>query len=100
MAHVLEFLNDYTTDRRGDIGSLIRVEAIEAVRIYFMNSPLASRSPIDRDLLSCLFRLASEKLDKVRHQAWLCLQDCWEKAGFEPLQRWAVLEFSLRVMTR
>ena len=34
IAHGLSgFLNDYTTDRRGDIGSLIRIEAIEVARI-------------------------------------------------------------------
>lgn len=87
VTNIFEFLNDYTTDRRGDVGSLIRVEAIHAVKTYLMHSSTASRSPIGKDLLGCLFRLASEKLDRVRLQAWLCLQECWELAQFEPLQR-------------
>ncbi|KAJ5152356.1 Tubulin-specific chaperone D C-terminal [Penicillium capsulatum] len=87
VTHIFDFLNDYTTDRRGDIGSLIRVEAIQAVKTYLSHSPAASRSPIGMKLLGCLFRLASEKLDRVRLQAWLCLQDCWKLTHLEPLQR-------------
>lgn len=87
---VLDFLNDYTTDRRGDIGSLIRVEAVQAVSILLKpNSHLPPSSPVVQSLLGCLCRLASEKLDKVRLQAWLCLQEYWESASvdFPPMQR-------------
>lgn len=85
----LDFLNDYTTDRRGDIGSLIRVEAIKATGILLRGkSAAATRSALDQHLVGCLCRLASEKLDKVRLQAWLSLQDFWESADdFPPLQR-------------
>lgn len=83
----LEFLNDYTTDRRGDIGSLIRVEAIQAVGILLQRES-TSRSPLIQSLVGCLCRLACEKLDKVRLQAWLCLQGFWESArDFPPLER-------------
>ncbi|KAJ5893515.1 hypothetical protein N7495_005206 [Penicillium taxi] len=76
---LLTFLNDYTTDRRGDVGSLIRVEAIQAARV--LQGKLVPRSPLVHDIVGCLCRLACEKLDKVRLQAWLCLQDCvWELA--------------------
>jgi hypothetical protein len=87
---VLDFLNDYTTDRRGDIGSLIRVEAVQAASILLKpDSRLPSRSPVVQSLLGCLCRLASEKLDKVRLSAWLCLQDYWESVSvdFPPMQR-------------
>ncbi|KAJ5315463.1 hypothetical protein N7476_005770 [Penicillium atrosanguineum] len=78
---VIDFLNDYTTDRRGDIGSLVRVEAIQAAGIILQEeSGLASHSTIVQNLVGCLCRLASEKLDKVRLQAWLCLQGFWEFA--------------------
>ncbi|KAJ5656375.1 Tubulin-specific chaperone D C-terminal [Penicillium longicatenatum] len=77
------FLNDYTTDRRGDIGSLIRIEAIEVAKI--LQPKLSSSSPIVFELAGCLCRLACEKLDKVRLQASLCLQDCfWEMVEFNP----------------
>jgi hypothetical protein len=83
----LEFLNDYTTDRRGDVGSLIRVEAIQAVGILIQRASI-SRSPLIQSLVGCLCRLACEKLDKVRLQAWLCLQAFWESAGdLPPLER-------------
>ncbi|KAJ6078960.1 hypothetical protein N7467_008713 [Penicillium canescens] len=84
-ANFIEFLNDYTTDRRGDIGSLIRVEAIQAAGILLQREPGSkSRSPLVQNLVSNLCRLASEKLDKVRLHAWLCLQGFWESAEDMP----------------
>ncbi|KAJ5802960.1 Tubulin-specific chaperone D C-terminal [Penicillium pulvis] len=87
IAHSLPgFLNDYTTDRRGDIGSLIRIEAIEVARILELK--LSPSTPIVFELAGCLCRLACEKLDKVRLQASLCLQDCfWEMVEFNPFDR-------------
>ncbi|CAG7939163.1 unnamed protein product [Penicillium salamii] len=83
----LSFLNDYTTDRRGDVGSLIRVEAIQAVGVLLEREP-TSRSPLIQELVGCLCRLACEKLDKVRLQAWLCLQSFWESAAdLPPIER-------------
>lgn len=89
---VIDFLNDYTTDRRGDIGSLIRVEAIVAAGIILkQESSPSSRSAIFQDLVGCLCRLASEKLDKVRLQGWLYLQSFWESAGLPvALERYLV----------
>ncbi|KAJ5408904.1 hypothetical protein N7509_002787 [Penicillium cosmopolitanum] len=86
-SNVLNFLNDYTTDRRGDIGSLIRVEAIQAAEVLLkQNAGVSPRSQITQDLVGCLCRLASEKLDKVRLQAWICLQGYWESSDFPKLQ--------------
>ncbi|THC97944.1 hypothetical protein EYZ11_002581 [Aspergillus tanneri] len=87
--HITRLLNDYTTDRRGDIGSLIRLEAIQAAKIIFeKDSSPASFTPRIQTIVGCLCRLATEKLDKVRLQAWLCLQSFWETAkDFPPLQR-------------
>ena len=87
--HFIGFLNDYTTDRRGDIGSLLRLEAIEAARIILQKeSGLETRSIRVQKVIGCLCRLAAEKLDKVRVQAWLALQSFWESAeDFPPLKR-------------
>ena len=87
--HFVGFLNDYTTDRRGDIGSLLRLEAIQAAKIILQkDSETGSHSIRAQKVIGCLCRLAAEKLDKVRVQAWLCLQSFWELAeGFPPLQR-------------
>lgn len=86
--HFIRFLNDYTTDRRGDIGSFIRIEAIQAVEIILDRQHGMPRPAYVQDLIGCLCRLAVEKLDKVRFQAWACLQKYWESApDLPPLQR-------------
>lgn len=87
--HFIGFLNDYTTDRRGDVGSLIRLEAIRAAKtILQKGSGLGIRSGRIKKVIGCLCRLAAEKLDKVRVQAWLSLQDFWESAeDLPPLKR-------------
>ncbi|QQK44174.1 Tubulin-specific chaperone D, putative [Penicillium digitatum] len=88
-SNFVEFLNDYTTDRRGDIGSLIRVEAIQAVGILLQRqSNSTPRSTPVQTLVGCLCRLACEKLDKVRLQAWISLQNFWESASdLPPLEK-------------
>src|SRR5690606_39027247 len=85
---IIGFLNDYTTDRRGDIGSHIRIEAIQAVNVTIGSRPLpTSGSSYLQPMVACVARLAAEKLDKVRFQAWLCLQTIWESASdFPPLK--------------
>ncbi|GCB21993.1 tubulin-specific chaperone D [Aspergillus awamori] len=87
--HLVRFLNDYTTDRRGDIGSLIRLEAIQAAKsVLDAGSRLTNQVHGVQNIIGCLCRLAAEKLDKVRVQAWICLQGYWETAnGFPPLIR-------------
>ncbi|KAH8705099.1 putative tubulin-specific chaperone D [Talaromyces proteolyticus] len=79
------FLTDYTTDRRGDIGSFIRIEAIQAVQATFLKKLDKPQQEHIERLLQCLCRLASEKLDKVRFQAWTCLQRYWENTSDLPL---------------
>lgn len=90
------FLTDYTTDRRGDIGSFIRIEAIQAVQAIFEKRLEESQQEHKDRLLRCLCRLAAEKLDKVRFQAWTCLQQYWEHASDLPsLERLALPFLSL-----
>ncbi|EED23257.1 tubulin-specific chaperone D, putative [Talaromyces stipitatus ATCC 10500] len=86
--HIVEFLTDYTTDRRGDIGSFIRIEAIQAVQVILdqtkaQDTADGTSAYIDR-FIGCLCRLAAEKLDKVRFQAWVCLQQYWGDATHLP----------------
>jgi hypothetical protein len=89
---IKEFLNDYTTDRRGDIGSSIRMEAIEAVKVILeLEVTPHSRRPYLKAMIGHIARLAAEKLDKVRFQAWTCLQMFWESsAEFPPLKRYTL----------
>ena len=72
-------LGDYTTDRRGDVGSLIRLEAIDAAAVV-LNKGLLNMS--ERQCMAArLCGLAVEKLDKVRFRAWNCLQANWVVFG-------------------
>ncbi|MCJ1383831.1 hypothetical protein MMC17_006945 [Xylographa soralifera] len=71
---VLNCLQDYTVDQRGDIGSLVRFEAIVAVHTahsYGMFDATAQK----QELVARVCGLAAEKLDKIRFRAWQCLKD-------------------------
>lgn len=77
-------LEDYTTDHRGDVGSLVRVEAINVFHVFSqVMRPRNVVSEGDQILLksnkifAMICGLAAEKLDKVRLQAWKSLQDEW-----------------------
>lgn len=82
---IAEGLDDYTSDTRGDIGSLVRIEAIKATGQVFDYIPWSDipSSTRDPDVTSSwvrdihrfskvfgkVLRLSSEKLDKVRLEA-------------------------------
>lgn len=72
-------LNDYTTDRRGDVGSLIRVEAIDATSVILGKGLLCIRER--QEMAARICGLAVEKLDKVRFRAWNCLRLNWVVFG-------------------
>ena len=74
-------LNDYTTDRRGDVGSLIRLEAIDAIAVVLKKGLLSMRER--QGLAARICGLAVEKLDKVRFRAWNCLQSNWGVFGLD-----------------
>ncbi|RDW79444.1 hypothetical protein BP6252_04082 [Coleophoma cylindrospora] len=64
---ISEGLDDYTTDTRGDIGSLVRVEALNAADRMWQNS--SSNEGLFRSICGKIIRLAAEKMDKVRTEA-------------------------------
>lgn len=76
-------LNDYTINERGDIGSLVRLEALKAVEeawSYDAFSPYSTpeftgKPSVNDPLIAAIFRLSVEKLDKVRMQAFQCLRE-------------------------
>ena len=75
MKALIVCLDDYTTDQRGDVGSLVRTAAIDAVSTV-LKQDLLDLS--DRQILAAkVCGLAVEKLDKVRWRAWSCLQSNW-----------------------
>ncbi|KAK3398238.1 tubulin folding cofactor D C terminal-domain-containing protein [Sordaria brevicollis] len=69
-------LDDYTTNARGDVGSLVRLQAIKATKFLWERlDQLPTNEPFR--VVSALFlrilRLAAEKLDKVRAEAQTAL---------------------------
>ncbi|KAI9705641.1 MAG: hypothetical protein M1836_006397 [Candelina mexicana] len=80
-------LEDYTVDQRGDIGSWIRLAAIDAVTASSKHGA-ADWSSGQNEMFAGVCRLAAEKLDKVRIRAWACLQEAQGRehvatAGFD-----------------
>ena len=77
-------LDDYTTDQRGDVGSLVRIAAVDAFSTVLKKNLL---NLSDRQILAAkVCGLAVEKLDKVRWRAWSCLQSNWHVCamGYRP----------------
>ncbi|KAF2672377.1 hypothetical protein BT63DRAFT_468368 [Microthyrium microscopicum] len=62
---VLIGLNDTTVDERGDVGSLVRIQALDMVEdIWRLHVPFPADT--DETLYSIVLRLSLEKLDRVR----------------------------------
>lgn len=80
---ILDGLNDYTIDQRGDIGSTLRLKSIEAAEAYL--NAMDFGSDYSRRLVQNVTRLAAEKLDKLRLQAWLLLQIFWKRQSDFPI---------------
>ncbi|MCJ1288334.1 hypothetical protein MMC26_007689 [Xylographa opegraphella] len=71
---ILNCLQDYTIDQRGDIGSLVRFEAIVTVHTVHKHGMLVTTRQ-RQELVARVCSLAAEKLDKIRYRAWQCLSD-------------------------
>ncbi|KAH0558993.1 hypothetical protein GP486_004392 [Trichoglossum hirsutum] len=72
-------LDDYSVDSRGDVGSWVRMEAIDAVTMGWESGTLRGENLggekiVEESLISRVARLAAEKLDKLRFKAWKCLR--------------------------
>lgn len=71
-------LDDYTTTARGDVGSLVRMQALKAVQTLWQNISASTgeghwvAASIDALFYSTL-RLSAEKLDRVRPEAQAAL---------------------------
>ena len=68
---ITEGFDDYTTDARGDIGSLVRAEALKAAAtVWSLLSMVPDIGPaLFNKLFPKVLRLAAEKLDKIRAEA-------------------------------
>lgn len=69
MTMIMEGLDDYTTDTRGDVGSWVRLQAIRATEICFKSPMRSFNDEMFLPLRDRIVRLAAEKFDKVRPEA-------------------------------
>ncbi|KAM0716870.1 hypothetical protein Q7P37_006722 [Cladosporium fusiforme] len=67
-------MTDHTIDERGDIGSLVRLQALICVSCFLALNALAPESDNSQLLQSDILRLSHEKLDRVRGRAAACRQ--------------------------
>lgn len=73
--NLLACLRDYTITEKGDVGSLVRMEAIDAVRLALGGLfRTKDENQTRQTIIAKLGALAVEKLDKVRWRAWNCVQ--------------------------
>lgn len=62
-------LNDYTITERGDVGSLVRLEALSVIRLAWTIGALDIGSEWGGKIYTDVLRLSLEKLDKLRVRA-------------------------------
>ncbi|KAI8942521.1 hypothetical protein NX059_000585 [Plenodomus lindquistii] len=75
-------LNDYTITERGDVGSLVRLEALSTVRSAWHTGRLHNEeSGRGKRIYADVLRLSLEKLDKMRVTAAQVLQDSPQREG-------------------
>jgi tubulin-specific chaperone D len=71
-------LDNYRSDQRGDVGSLARLEAVKVVSILLSEVSKKRGAKANhhniQPLVQRLFRLAGEKLDKLRFETWKCIE--------------------------
>jgi tubulin-specific chaperone D len=83
-------LDNYTNDQRGDVGSLARFEAVQAVSTLLQKTmKQQTGKPTHHNikpLIQRLFRLAGEKLDKLRFAAWKCIEIFLRSVGLHSAQ--------------
>ena len=83
---IQECLDDYTIDQRGDIGSLVRMEAIATAQTAIEKDVVLNISQ-RQAMIAKICGLAVEKLDKVRLMAARCLQKNWARFGLASHQQ-------------
>lgn len=68
-------LNDYTITERGDVGSLVRLEALNTIRLAWISGRLCDEDgECAQQMYHDIVRLSLEKLDKMRVKAAHVLQ--------------------------
>lgn len=72
MRPLIDCLNDHTIDSRGDVGSDVRIAAINV--LSETTAPWQWDDAFYREAFGIVYGLAVEKLDKVRGCAWSCIR--------------------------
>jgi hypothetical protein len=77
---IAQGLDDYTTDLRGDIGSLVRIEALKVAALIWRGAKKLGDTGVGifKKLYPRVLRLSAEKLDKVRNEAQRSLANTLE----------------------
>jgi len=69
------------------VGSSLRLEGIRVTRNIIKLKTTKDENLPFKEIISEVAKLAAEKLDKVRFEAWLCLEDYWKNRNdFPPLE--------------
>ncbi|KAL2438353.1 hypothetical protein ABEF95_007533 [Exophiala dermatitidis] len=93
-------LADYTNDQRGDIGSLLRLQSLEAVDALRSNKEITQISDrVMETVVPVVAKLAAEKLNSVRFRAWKCLQGFWQTQVTSMPKLTSTFEYSQEVST-
>ncbi|KAK2836189.1 hypothetical protein Q7C36_014058 [Tachysurus vachellii] len=70
---LLECMNDYTTDSRGDVGSWVRAAAMTGLQDVTLqvagSAPHLLSPPVCKRMMCCLAQKAAEKIDRYRAHA-------------------------------
>ena len=77
---IMTALKDYTIDQRGDIGSLVRLEATDTATLAISKHSIHGEQT-KRQIIATICCLACEKLDRVRLRAAYSLQQQWQVFG-------------------
>ncbi|KAL8678701.1 MAG: hypothetical protein Q9186_004976 [Xanthomendoza sp. 1 TL-2023] len=80
----IDALQDYTIDSRGDIGSEVRLAAVDI--IARINNSLRWDHRFHHEIFGIVCGLAVEKLDKVRECAWNCIRRYLDALSLEEQQ--------------
>ncbi len=68
-------LNDYTITERGDVGALVRLEALNSVSFAWTSNILCDeKNETSQEIFADILRLSLEKMDKIRSKAAKLLQ--------------------------
>jgi hypothetical protein len=99
---IVDALDDYAIELRGDVGSWVRSEAITAILTHWERSRFESiPDDLKWEFMAKLVRLSAEKLDRLRLQAGEALltispilqQDIFSSTDLAQLSQWSPEEY-------